>query len=243
VIRANNALIVVDGQEKTCTAGLRGSGSNRPSTTKGVPEKPLFNGTHRSGYGSQHQSRGAVGLSHIDSGSVQNRDEFVVRVKDRGACTTQVGVARPKVLPAMDENWTLFNDRSSDSVGPLDLLGPNSSQPDAPMFELLRFRLVATMLNGDSFAIAQQNDVIFLPHNGIKAVDLFPRLKKDITHWLLEEGELGLGDDVWCRAASGIGMIVAAATTPRKGDFTVRLNGAYAGDGRLDEIRMARSRL
>src|SRR5437660_7677765 len=164
---------------------------------------------------------GAVGLPHIDSGSIQNRDEFVVRVEDRSACTTQVGVARAKMLPAVDENRTLFNDHSSDSVGPLDLLRPNSAQPDTPMFELLRLRLVATMLNGDSFAIAQQNDVILLPDNGITAVDLFPRVQKDVTHWLLEEGELGLGDDVWCRPASGIDMIIAGATTPGKDDFTV----------------------
>jgi hypothetical protein len=127
VIRANHALIVVDGHEKPCTVGLWGSGSNRPGTTKGVPEKPLFNGTHRSGYSSQHQSIGALGPSQIDSGSIQNRDKFVVRVEDRSACTTQVGVARAKVLPAVDENRTLFNDRSSDSVGPLDLLRPNSA--------------------------------------------------------------------------------------------------------------------
>jgi len=110
------------------------------------------------------------------------------------------------------------------------------------MFELLRFPLVTTMLNGDSFAIAQQDDVIFLPDNGIKAVDLFPGVEKDVTNGLLEEGELGLGDDLWYRSASGIDMIVAAATTPRKDDFTVRLNGAFGGDGRLDEISMARSR-
>jgi hypothetical protein len=242
VIRANNALIVVDGQEKPCTAGLWGSGSNRPSTTKGVPEKPLFNGPHRSRYGSQHQAMGAVGSSQIDSGNIQNRDEIVVRVEDRGPSTTQVGMARAKVLSAVDENWTLFNDRSSDSVGPLDLLRPNSAQPDAPMFELLRFRLVTAMLNGDSFAIAQQYDIIFLPDNGIKAVDLFPRVEKDVTDRLLEEGELGLRDDVWCRAASGIDMIVADATTPRRDDFTVRRNGAFGGDGRLDEIRIARPR-
>jgi hypothetical protein len=110
------------------------------------------------------------------------------------------------------------------------------------MFELIRFRLVTAMLNGDSFAIAQQDDVILLPDNGIKAVDLFPRVGKDVTHRFFEEGELGLGDDVWCRPASGIDMIVAAATTPRKDDFTVRLNRAFGGDCRLDEIRMARSR-
>src|ERR1700756_4803972 len=98
------------------------------------------------------------------------------------------------------------------------------------MFELLRFRLVTAMLNGDSFAIAQQNDVIFLPDNGIKAVDLFPGVEKDVIHRLLEEGKLGLGDDVWCRPASGIDMIVAAATTPRKDDFTVCRNGAFGGD-------------
>jgi hypothetical protein len=235
-------LIVVDGQEKSCTAGLWRSGGNRPSTTTRMPEKPLLNGTHRSGYGSQHQSMGAVGPPQIDSGSIQNRDEFVARIKDRGACATQVGVARAKMLPAVDENWTLFNDRSSDSVRPLELLRPNSAQPDAPMFELLRFRLVATMLNGDSFAIAQQNDVIFLPDNGIQAVDLFSRVEKDVIHRLLEEGEFSLGDDVWCRAASGIDMIVAAATTPRNDDFTVRRNGAFGGEGRLDEIRMTRSR-
>src|SRR5260370_13679112 len=110
------------------------------------------------------------------------------------------------------------------------------------MFELLRFRLVTAMLNGDSFAIAQQDDVILLPDNGIKAVDLFPRVEKDVIHRFLEEGELSLGDDLWYRSASGIDMIVAAATTPRKDDFTVRLHGAFSGDCRLDEIRMARSR-
>src|SRR5260221_6858562 len=114
MICANNALIVVDCQEKTCTPGLRGSGSNRPSTTKGVPEKPLFNGTHRSGYGSQHQAMGAVGSSQIDSGSIQNRDEFVVRVADRRPGTTQAGVARAQMLFAVDEDWTLVSDRSSD---------------------------------------------------------------------------------------------------------------------------------
>jgi hypothetical protein len=108
------------------------------------------------------------------------------------------------------------------------------------MSELPRFRLVATMLNGDSFAIAQQNDVIFLPDNGVKAVDLLPRVEKDVIHWLLEEGELGLGDDVWRRPASGIDMIVAVTTTPRKDDFTVALNGAFGGERRLDDIRMAR---
>src|SRR5258705_5335230 len=110
------------------------------------------------------------------------------------------------------------------------------------MFELFRFGLVAAMLNGDSFAIAQQNDVIFLPDNGIKSVDLFPSVEKHVTHRLLEEGELSLGDDVWCRAASGIDMIVADATTPRKDDFTVRLKGVFGGDCRLDESRTSRSR-
>ena len=185
---------------------------------------------------------GAVGPPQIDSGSIQNGDEFVVRVEDGGPSTTQVGMARSKVLAAVDENWTLFNDRSSDSVGPLDLLGPNSAQPNTPMFELLGFRLVTAMLNGDSFAIAQQNNIIFLPDNGIQAVDLFPRVEKHVTHRLLEDSELSLRDDVWCRAASGIDMIVRAATTPGMYDFTVRLNGAFGGDGRLDEIRMARPR-
>jgi hypothetical protein len=99
------------------------------------------------------------------------------------------------------------------------------------MFELLRFRLVTAMLNGDSFAIAQQDDVVLLPDNGIKAVDLFPRVEKDVTHRLLEEGELSLGDDVWYRAASRVNMIVADATTPRKDGFTAGLNGAFGSDG------------
>jgi hypothetical protein len=91
--------------------------------------------------------------------------------------------------------------------------------------------------------IAQQDDVILLPDNGIKAVDLFPGVEKDVTHRLLEEGELSLGDDVWCRPASGIDMIGVDATAPRKDDFTVGLNGAFGGDRRLDEIRVARPRL
>jgi hypothetical protein len=98
------------------------------------------------------------------------------------------------------------------------------------------------MLNGDSFAIAQQDDVILLPDNGIKAVDLFSRVEKHVTHRLLVEVELSLGDDVWCRAASRIDTIVADATPPRKDDFAVCLNGAFGGDGRLDKIRVARPR-
>jgi len=63
-------------------------------------------------------------------------------------------VARAKVLPAVDENRTLFNDRSSDSVGPLDLLGQT---PPAryPNVELSAFFL-SPDADGDSFAIAQQ---------------------------------------------------------------------------------------
>jgi hypothetical protein len=45
-------------------------------------------------------------------------------------------------------------------------------------------------------------------------------VEKYVTNRLLEEGELGLVDDVWYRSASGIDMIVADATTPRMDDFT-----------------------
>src|SRR5260221_211737 len=98
------------------------------------------------------------------------------------------------------------------------------------------------MPNCYSCGISPPSDVNPLPENGLKAVDLLPRVEKDVTHRLLEEGEFGLGDDVWYRFASGIDMIVADATTPRKEGFTVRLNGASARDGQLDEIRMTRLR-
>jgi len=73
----------------------------------------------------------------------------------------------------MHENRPSIRDAGADTVGAFDPLRPDASQPYTPALELLVLAIVATMVDGDSIAVAQENYVRLRANNGIEAVYLF----------------------------------------------------------------------
>src|SRR5262245_51878763 len=94
-------------------------------------------------------------------------------------------MARTVVLPAMDQHWPLFGDASPDAVCALNSFRPNASEPNSPMFEIVRPRLIASVMDRYSILVAQQDDVLLLPDNRIKAINFFSRLLDNIPNRFL----------------------------------------------------------
>jgi hypothetical protein len=72
------------------------------------------------------------------------------------------------MLVTMDENRPLLGNARADSIGALDSFRPDSSDPDAPVFELFGLRFLTAVVNRDSIGIAQQNDIALLADDRIK---------------------------------------------------------------------------
>jgi hypothetical protein len=100
------------------------------------------------------------------------------------------------MLGTMHEDRTSVRDAGADTVCAFDPLRPHATQPDAPLFELLGFALVAAVVDGDSFVVAQENHVRLLADNGIKAIYLFLSLKAEVAQGLTRNLELTLCEDV-----------------------------------------------
>jgi hypothetical protein len=77
------------------------------------------------------------------------------------------------MVGTMHENRPSIRDAGADTVCAFDPLRPDATQPYTPLLELVVLALVATMVDGDSLAIAQENDVRLEANNGIEAVYLF----------------------------------------------------------------------
>jgi hypothetical protein len=77
------------------------------------------------------------------------------------------------MVGTMHENRPSIRDAGADPVCTFDPLRPDATQPYTPFLELVVLALVATMVDGDSLAIAQENDVRLEANNGIEAVYLF----------------------------------------------------------------------
>jgi hypothetical protein len=73
----------------------------------------------------------------------------------------------------MHENRPSIGDAGADTVCTFDLLRPDAAQPYTPALELLDLAIVATMVDGDSIAVAQENYVRLRANNGVEAVYLF----------------------------------------------------------------------
>jgi hypothetical protein len=73
----------------------------------------------------------------------------------------------------MHENRPAIRDAGTDTVCAFDLLRPDAAKPYTPALELVVLAVVATMVDGDSIAVAQENYVRLRPNNGIEAIYLF----------------------------------------------------------------------
>jgi hypothetical protein len=77
------------------------------------------------------------------------------------------------MLATVHENRLSIRDAGTDTVCAFDALRPDAAQPYTPALELLVFAIVATMVDGDSIAVAQENYVRLQANNGMEAVYLF----------------------------------------------------------------------
>jgi hypothetical protein len=106
-------------------------------------------------------------------GNIEYRQQTSLRIEDRRARATQPSVPAAKMVGTMHENRPSIRDAGADTVCAFDPLRPDATQPYTPFLELVILALVATMVDGDSLAIAQENDVRLQANNGIEAVYLF----------------------------------------------------------------------
>jgi hypothetical protein len=77
------------------------------------------------------------------------------------------------MLGTMHENRPSIRDAGADTVCAFDSLRPDAAQPYTPLLELVVPALLATMVDGDSLAVAQENYIRLRANNGIEAVYLF----------------------------------------------------------------------
>jgi len=77
------------------------------------------------------------------------------------------------MLATVDDNRPSIRDAGADTVCAFDLLRPDPAQPYTPALELLVLAIVATMVDGYSIAVAQENYVRLQANDGIEAVYLF----------------------------------------------------------------------
>src|SRR5262245_32457132 len=105
-------------------------------------------------------------------------------------------MSRPEVLVAMNADRALFDDAGANTVRALDVFWPHSSKPHSPVFELVRHRLIAAMVESDSLGVAHQDDVSQLPHNRIEAIDLLMCQQGNHVKGLEMACKFALGEDV-----------------------------------------------
>ena len=107
----------------------------------------------------------------IDRRRIQDGDEPPARIEDGRAGATESNVSGSKVLIKVHADGALLGDAGADTVRAFDALGPDAPGPRAPILELFRCRLIATVLQGNAVGVAQQDHVARLPNNRVIAID------------------------------------------------------------------------
>src|ERR1700751_864175 len=100
------------------------------------------------------------------------------------------------MVGTMHENRPSIRDAGADTVCAFDPLRPDATQPYTPLLELVVLALVATMVDGDFLAIAQENDVRLRANNGIEAVYLFLGPEQKAMQGFARDPELTLCEQV-----------------------------------------------
>src|ERR1700722_2865166 len=100
------------------------------------------------------------------------------------------------MLVTMDENRPLFSNARADPICPFDAFRPNSSDPDAPVFELFRPRLITAVVNRYSIRIAQQNDISPLADDRIKTINFFLGIHDCFAERFARNSEFAVGYDM-----------------------------------------------
>jgi hypothetical protein len=118
------------------------------------------------------------------------------------------------MLVAMNTYRPLFGNARADSVCAFDLLRPDTSGPDSPVFELLDLRFITAMVNSYAISVAKQNDISLLADDRVKTIDLFLSLDNNALQGLAISADFALGDYVGRSAAIRIDTMLSCASSP-----------------------------
>src|SRR5258708_33799256 len=83
-------------------------------------------------------------------------------------------MASAVMLAAVDENRPLFDDTSPNAVRSFGLLGPDTAEPNAPLFDFIGSCRITALATSNSIPFPQDNDISLLPHDPVETNDLFP---------------------------------------------------------------------
>src|SRR6185295_11794464 len=144
---------------------------------KVLTKDAFLNGSRGDDHHLEQQGKWLIGSLLVQFGNVQHSQQTSLRIKDRRARATQPGVTAAKMFSTMHQNRPSIRDAGADTVCAFDLLRPDTAKPYTPALELVILVIVATMVDGDSIAVAQENYVRLRANNGIEAVHLFLGLK------------------------------------------------------------------
>jgi hypothetical protein len=118
------------------------------------------------------------------------------------------------MLVTMDQNRPLLGNARANPICAFDSFRPNSSDPDSPVFELFGLRFITAMVNGDSVAVTQQNDISFLTDDGIKTIDFFLGIHNCFAKRFARNPEFAGGYDVGSRPSIWIDKEFGRASSP-----------------------------
>jgi hypothetical protein len=118
------------------------------------------------------------------------------------------------MLITMDEYGSLFSNARADPICAFDSFRPNSSDPDAPVFELFGLRFIAAVVNSYSIGIAQQNDISLLADDRIKAIDFFLGTHNCFAERFARSPEFAVGYDMGSRQAIWVDKEFRRASSP-----------------------------
>jgi len=118
------------------------------------------------------------------------------------------------MLVTMDENRALFRYARADPVCAFDSFRPDSSDPDAPVFELFGLRFITAVVNSYSIGIAQQNDISRLADDCIKTINFFLGIQNGFVERFARNPEFAFGYDMGSRPAIWIEKEFSRASSP-----------------------------
>src|ERR1700758_5701103 len=118
------------------------------------------------------------------------------------------------MLVPMDENRPFFGNARADPICAFDSFRPNSSDPDAPVFELFGLRFITAVVNSYSIGIAQQNDISLLADDRIKTIDFFLCIHNCFAKRFAGNPEFAVGYDVGSGLAIWVDKEFGRASSP-----------------------------
>src|SRR4029077_9105702 len=76
------------------------------------------------------------------------------------------------MLTSVDCDRPLLGDARTDAISPLDRLGPHAAEPRSPIFKPARIVLVATVFDGDTGRVAEQDRVPCFANHLVESINL-----------------------------------------------------------------------